>query len=197
MTMNWLLNDIIDTKVTVSVLEADGSLLTKKSFKNTLTKEGVTVLSRLILDPSAARPSHIYARFADDKTDADSNTQFATDVTYTNITYSDFVNSNDDSIGALREPIFTTVKVENNADISDGILTFYFRLTPNSTLGSADFTAGTSQVFYLGLAAASNQSDASQDLIFSVLTAYDNLNEGFTIPNGGQVTIDYKLTLGV
>ena len=198
MTMNWLLNDLIDTAITVVTTDKAGEVVDEKHFKNTLTKEGATVLSRLLIDPAASRPSHIYARFAGNKTDADLSTNFSSDITHQDVTYSDFTVSANAGIGCLRAALFTTVKIEDNGDIADGTVTLYFKLTPDSVLNSNYvFNTSSSQVFYLGLAASRDQSDPSQDLIFSVLTSYDEESfQGFTIPDGGQVTIDYKLTTG-
>ena len=92
----------------------------------------------------------------------------------------------------MREPIFSTVKVENHGGIVDGKLTFFFRITESSEL-TGTFSNSSSKIYYLGLAAARDLSDQNQDLMISLLS----VDPAIEVPLGGQVAIDYTLNFAV
>ena len=184
-------NKLVDTKVVIKTLDCQGTVIKEVTKKNQVTKEGVSVLAKLLVDPSAPRPSHVYGRFAESLADANGTTSFITDLS--EVTYGDFTaNLGEAGVGTLREPLFSTVKFEDNGDIANGILTFFFRLTADSGL-NCTFSSTNSQVFYLGMAAAADTNIPSEDLIYSVLSSHDG-TDGFEIPEAGQIAIDYQLT---
>ena len=179
-------NELVKTKIVVKTIDATGALLDRRTMQNEIVNEGVSVIARLLVDPSSARPSHIYARFADDASDAQGTSNLGVNNPAVNI--GDFVPQTG-SGGTIREPIFSTAKVEANGDIVDGRVTFFFRLTEDSEL-TGSYTTGSSKIFYLGLAAARDISDYNQDMLMSLIS----VEEPIEIPTGGQVAIDYTLT---
>lgn len=180
-------NHLVKTKVVVKTIDGAGAVLDKRTLHNEIVNEGVSVIARLLVDPSGARPSHLYARFADNATEAQGTSNLG--VNNVNVNIGDFVPASA-SAGAIREPIFSTAKVEANGSIVDGKVTFFFRLTENSEL-TGSFTSNESKIFYLGLAAARDISDYNQDMLISLIEVEDPID----IPSGGQVAIDYTLTL--
>ena len=188
------IKDLVRTNIKVSALDQDGAVVSEDFFTNEIVKEGASVISRLLVDPSGPRPSHIYARWGSDLSEANGTTNFATSTS--DVTYNDFADTTGD-VGALREPIFSAAKLEPNDTIVDGKITFFFRLTATSDL-IGSFDASTSRIFYLGLAAAKDLSDPSQDLIVSLLsTAGEDPFPGLEIPTNGQLAIDYKMSFAI
>jgi len=182
------LKKLVSTEITIKTLDSNGNEISEKKFQNQFIKEGATVLSRLMVDPSAPRPSHIYARFSSDLSNASDGTNFT--IAPLDVTYSDFVTANSNT-GCLRSRIFSTAKLEPNGDVVDSKITFFFRVTSDNEL-EGTFFPESSKIYYLGLAAARTVSDPSQDLMMSLLLA-----DGLEIPTNGQLAIDYTLKLGV
>ena len=188
--MNKAVNDLVQTRVTIRSLDKHGTEVSRTVKTNQITKEGVSVLARLLADPSGSRPSHVYGRFATTLGDATGATNFASPGTMQDVSYSDFIADAGSGVGCMREPLFTAVKIEANDDIADGKLTFFFRLSSTSLQG---VVTPASEVFFLGLAAASQTDIPSEDLIFSVLVSHDG-QDGIELPDSGQIAIDYELT---
>ncbi len=182
------IKDLVSTEIKIKTLDENGNVVSENTLENQIIKEGVGVIGKLLVDPSAPRPSHIYARFATDEPTASSGTNFT--LSASDVTYSDF-NVATASAGCLRSKIFSTSKLENNDDIANGKITFFFRLTGNNEL-LGTFSPESSKIYYLGLAASKTISDPSQDLIVSLLSA-----DGLEIPTGGQLAIDYTLKFTV
>lgn len=178
-------NDIISTEIKVKTIASDGTVLAESTLKNEVINEGVTVIARLLVDPSGPRPSHIYAKFAPTLSDAQGSSNLGLNNSLVNNL--DFTPTENNS-GCLREPIFSTVKVENNSGVVDGKLTFFFRITEDSEL-TGSFNTASSKIYYLGLAAARDIADYNQDLMVSLLST----DPAIEIPMGGQVAIDYTL----
>ena len=189
------IKSLVNTEVRVTPIDSDGRRLGTKIFRNEITKEGASVIAGLLVNPGAPRPSHIYGRFATagDPAPCEASTSFSNPLNYADVSYSDFATSSDATVGAIREPLFGDSKIENNGDVAGGKITFFFRLTGNGEIVGT-FNNSSSEVYYLGIAAARDVSDNSRDLIFSVLSAHDNTN-GLSIPTGGQIAIDYILNL--
>ena len=188
--MNKAVNDLVQTRVTIRSLDKHGTEVSRTVKTNQITKEGVSVLARLLADPSGSRPSHVYGRFATSLGEATGTTNFANPGTMQDVSYSDFIADAGSGVGCMREPLFTAVKIEANDDIADGKLPFFFRLSSTSLHG---VVTQTSEVFFLGLAAAAQTDIPSEDLIFSVLVSHDG-QDGIELPDSGQIAIDYELT---
>jgi hypothetical protein len=188
--MNKSLNDLVHTRVIIRSLDKHGAEVSRTVRKNQITKEGVSVLARLLADPSGSRPSHVYGRFATDLAGAVGSTNFSSPTTMVDVGYSDFIADAGSGVGCMREPLFAAVKIEANDDIADGKLTFFFRLSSASIEGSV---VSNSEVFFLGLAAAAETDLPSEDAIFSVLVSHDGV-DGIELPDSGQIAIDYELT---
>ena len=136
-------NDIIHTEIRVRTLNSSGNVVAEHKLKNEVINEGVTVIARLLVDPSGPRPSHIYAKFAPTLQDAQGSTNLGINNSLVNNL--DFTPTENQS-GCLREPIFSTVKVENHGGVVDGKLTFFFRLTEDSGL-TGSFNTSSSKIF--------------------------------------------------
>jgi hypothetical protein len=188
--MKKSLNDLVQTRVIIRSLDKYGAEVSRTVRKNQITKEGVSILARLLADPSGSRPSHVYGRFATSLGDATGTTNFSAPSTMVDAGHGDFIADAGSGVGCMREPLFAAVKIEANDDIIDGKLTFFFRLSSASIAGSV---TNASEVFFLGLAAASQTDIPSQDSIFSVLISHDGTN-GVELPDSGQIAIDYELT---
>lgn len=182
------LKELIDTEIKIKSIDSNGNVVNETTEKNEIINEGVSVIARLLVDPSGARPSHLYARFATTESDAVGTSNLGIQNSVVNVL--DFLPT-DNSSGCLREPVFSTAKIEANDSIVDGKVTFFFRITDSSEL-TGTFSTSTSKVYYLGLAAARDLSDANQDMMMSLLKP----DTPIEIPTGGQVAIDYTLTLG-
>jgi hypothetical protein len=179
-------NNIVNTSVKIKTLNSEGTVVKSGTYKNEIVNEGVGVLSRLLVDPSAPRPSHIYARFSDTQSDAQGSGNIG--INNANVNVFDFTPTEHNS-GALREPVFSTAKIEPNGSVVDGKITFFFRITPSSEIAGT-YNIGSSQIHYLGLAAAKDLSDSNQDLLVSFIQADPYLE----IPTNGQLAIDYTMT---
>jgi len=182
------INNLIKTEIKFTVLDSSGNVVKTTTEKNEIINEGASVIARLLVDNSSPRPSHLYARFATSQSDAQGASNLGLNNQVVNVT--DFIPTDNNS-GCLREPIFSTAKVEANDNIVDGKITFFFRLSSVSTLAGT-FNEGSSKIYYLGLAAARSIDDYSQDLMFSLLTPGAPID----IPIGGQISVDYTLNLG-
>tara|TARA_B100000035_G_C21024864_1_gene565733 strand:- start:546 stop:1106 length:561 start_codon:yes stop_codon:yes gene_type:complete len=182
------LKKLIDTEIKIKSIDKDGNVVNETTEHNEIINEGVSVIARLLVDPSGARPSHLYARFSGNQTNAQGTSNLGTNNSLVNVL--DFLPI-DNASGCLREPIFSTAKVEANGSIIDGKITFFFRITEESEL-TGSFNASASKIYYLGLAAARDLSDYNQDMMISLLEPTTPIE----IPTGGQVAIDYTLTLG-
>jgi hypothetical protein len=179
-------NNIVNTSVKIKTLDSKGQVVKTGTYKNEIVNEGVGVLARLLVDPAAARPSHIYARFADTQSDAQGSGNIGTN--NANVNIFDFTPTDNNS-GCLREPVFSTAKIEPNGSVVDGKITFFFRITASSEVAGT-YNIGSSQIHYLGLAAAKDLSDENQDLLVSLIQADPYLE----IPTNGQLAVDYTMT---
>ena len=64
------LKELIDTEIKIKSIDGNGNVVNETTEKNEIIDEGVSVIARLLVDPSGARPSHLYARFATNESDA-------------------------------------------------------------------------------------------------------------------------------
>lgn len=185
------INDLVTTRIRLRRIDKDGCVLDEFEKSNVLTKEGSSVMARLLVEHGAPRPSLLRARFASNLTNAQENTNFLSAGTLPDVSQSDFAYGAGAGIGSLREQMFIPPKSENADDIENGSLTFFFRLSADS-LSEGTFDALNSRLFYLGMVAPKVFSDPSQDYIISVLDV--SANGGVEIPNSGQLAVDYNIT---
>jgi len=192
---NTKIKSLVNTEVRVTPIDSSGRKLGTKIFRNEITKEGASIIAGLLVNPGAPRPSHIYGRFGTNGNPApcENGTNFSNPLTYGDVSYVDFASSASTAVGAIREPLFGDSKIENNGSVAGGKITFFFRLTGSGEVAGT-FNNASSEIYYLGIAASRDLSDASRDLVFSVLSAHDTIN-GLSIPAGGQIAIDYILNL--
>lgn len=177
----------IRTRITISVFDRLGNLVTQTVTTNKLVDGGAEMFARLVWDPGAIRPSHLVARFAASLGEANEGTNLLTAESQFSARINDFLQDATGNRGAIRTASAGAPLVRDNNDVQGGSVIMPFRLSEADVVAGT-YVPGTSRVYYLGLAAAAVGADPNQDLLTTVVEV-----DGLEIPSGGQLGVDYEL----
>ena len=181
------MNQLLRSRVHLRIFDRSGHLVQEETVTNKITNDGASVLSRLMVEYGAPRPSHLWARFASSLEDAKESTKFITPEDQLNIRVADFISGSSATRGAVREGLHGVPLRQDNGDVAGGTVTWSFRLSADTPIVGT-YAAGTSQLYFLGLAAAHSSTDHLQDKITNLVEV-----TGLDIPAGGQLGVDYEI----
>lgn len=157
---------------------------------NTLTYAAADTLINALLSSGPARVTHLYAQYGPNGTPpplpSDLRTTERSDLVATGSGY-----------GGIWIPILAapTVSSTDTSSYQGNVSTFFFRIpgSPQSTQLTGIFTPGTSMIYALALAVATNANDRNGDLIISILNSFTP----FTIATNGQEAVDYPFQITI
>jgi hypothetical protein len=160
----------------------------EQNIVNTNTYAYADVLIAALLQSGPSRVTHLYAQYGPSGTPP----SLPSDLRLAD--RDSFVTTGTDS-GGIWVPILAAPSV----DASDATLyngnqaTFYFRVpgTLQASQVTGTFQPGSSYIYALGLAVATNANDRNGDIIVSILNTFTP----FVIPANGQEAVDYPLQI--
>lgn len=189
------INKIFHNRVTIRSMDGRGRIVAEQIAKNTHTYAMADVIINALLRSGPSVVTHLYCRFGDSGSNPGNLNPEGGELI--NTTRADFVASSDGIRGGLWVPALTSAIQESTDSVlyAGNQATYLFRIPyniPANQVSPADnFMAGDSYIYAMGLGVAVAGGDRTQDLIVTVLNSFTP----FPVTPGGQVGIDYPLTM--
>lgn len=183
------LQDLLKTKITVECFDTQNNSLFLKNFTNTITYKGVDRLPYAFIQGSMLQVTHLYSLFVNGATAG------ITDGTEKSVTRDTFYQEIGNDRGAFWVPT-TGVPIITASGVSYESNTVQWRFLVEGLSSSApnvngNFIIDESKIKALGLAIATDHSDRTKDIIFSVINIPDA--DAFVVPVGATLEIKYQL----
>lgn len=182
------LQDLLKTKIQVECFDEQHNSLFVKNFTNTITYKGIDRIPYAFVQGTMLQVTHLYALFTNNSTPG------LTAGTEQSVTRSTFYEDVGDNRGAFWVPVTGVPSITSSASMYESNTVQWQFLIDNAVVSSIEagsFSLDNSKIKALGLAIATDYSDRTKDIIFSVINIPDL--DAFVIPDGATVEVKYQL----
>lgn len=196
------INDSFSTNIRISVKTQCGKVVREITKTNKLTYQGADIVAAAMSQRGVLDINGLYVRYAQNEVDARAaNTNFGETKDIRKVTKSDFEDTTGSAGGALIHDGSVAEPLAVNSNYEGNKLTFDFSYSAGD-LGE-DFTAGISEVYFMGLAKEeavttppSTDCDGHTSMvnkIFSVLSLAEE--ERYTLAPNQQINVSYDIAI--